>query len=77
MLNGKPGDAPWTDFFVHSRDIFPEDITAMLKAIYAVSTSLTFQVGSSMWDWKAGRDLEAGRAKLKQIIADNNIPFKG
>lgn len=36
MPNGKPGDAPWSDFFVHGREIFPPDMAAMLRAIHAV-----------------------------------------
>jgi hypothetical protein len=76
--NGKPGDAPWTDFFVHKHDVFPADMAAMLRAIYSVSPRLIQHLAHpDMWEWEAGNDLEDGRAKLRQIIADNNIPFSG
>lgn len=37
MPNGKPGDAPWSDFFVHGHKVFPDDIARMLRAIYGVN----------------------------------------
>ena len=75
MPNGSPGDAPWSDFFVHGRhDIFPVDIAAMLLAIAAVDPALIKPLSHpDMWDWEQGKNLESGREKLSQIMADNSI----
>lgn len=74
--NGKPGDAPWSDFFVHKRNIFPNDIARMLRAIYAVSPKLINHLADDdMWEWEAGRKLDEGRSTLRRIIVENNIPF--
>jgi len=74
MPNGKPGDAPWSDFFVHGREIFPPDMAAMLRAIHAVDPALIQHLAHpDMWRWEAGDDLDDGRAKLVQIMANNHI----
>jgi len=76
MPNGKPGDAPWSDFFLHGHDVFPPDIAAMLRAIYGVDPRLIRHLAHpDMWRWEEGHDLEDGRAKLKKIINDNSIPL--
>jgi len=74
MPNGKPGDAPWSDFFVHGYDVFPSDIAAMLRAIYDVNPSLIRHLAHpDMWQWEQGKDLDDGRSKLAKIMADNDI----
>jgi hypothetical protein len=74
MPNGRPGDAPWSDFFVHGHDVFPPDIAAMLRAIHAVNPSLIQHLSHpDMWCWEQGDDLDNGRAKLTQIMSDNVI----
>jgi hypothetical protein len=76
MPNGRPGDAPWTDFFVHGRDLFPEDISAMLRAIARQDAGLIRHLAHpDMWDWAEGKNLEEGREKLRQIIRDNRVPY--
>jgi hypothetical protein len=78
MANGRPGDAPWTDFFVHKRDVFPSDIAGMLWAIYDVSPGLIKHLASSeMWEWEHGDKLDDAREMLRSIIAENKIPFGG
>lgn len=75
MPNGKSGDAPWSDFFGHGQhDLFPADIAEMLLAIHAVDPSLIRHLSHpDMWAWEKGEDLDNGREKLRQIMADNEI----
>lgn len=76
MPNGKPGDAPWTDFFIHGREVFPADIASMLKAIHVANPTLIEHLHyPDMWDWEKGLRLEEGRKKLRKIIQDNCIPI--
>ena len=77
MPNGKPGDSPWTDFFKHGSKLFPDDISARLWAIHAVSPELTQPLVADMWHWAHGDQLDEGRRKLDAIIKDNGIPFEG
>lgn len=77
MANGRPGDAPWTDFFNHGRDVFPEDIAKMLLAIHAASPALIQHLNHpDMWEWEAGRQLDEGREKLRQIMSEHNIQLE-
>jgi len=74
MPNGKPGDAPWSDFFVHNRKIFPDDIARMLRAIHAVNPKLIRHLAHpDMWEWEQGRQLDTARSKLSAIIEKNEI----
>lgn len=74
MPNGRPGDAPWTDFFVHGQAIFPPDIGEMLQAIARHDVGLIRHLAHpDMWDWAEGKKLEEGREKLRQIMRDNGI----
>ena len=76
MPNGKPGDAPWSDFFVHGKSIFPPDICVMLHVIKSHDIELIRPLADTdMWDWEAGKNVEEGRRKLKEIIRANGIPY--
>lgn len=75
MPNGKPGDAPWTDFFVHGQAIFPPDICEMLQAIARHDVGLIRHLAHpDMWDWAEGKRLDEGRQALRQIMRDNGAP---
>lgn len=77
MPNGKPGDAPWTDFFIHKHDVYPKDISEMLWAIYNKSPDLLSHLSHpDMWDWEQGKNLDEAREKLKVIIHENEIPHE-
>ena len=77
MPNGKPGDAPWTDFFVHKMNVFPPDISDMLWAIYRVSPDLIKSLNyPDMWNWEKGEKLDDARLTLKKIISENGIQLK-
>ena len=75
MPNGTPGDAPWTDLFVHKRNIFPYDMEEMLWRIHEYDENLIRHLNyPDMWKWEKGENLEEGRQKLKKIIEENNVP---
>ncbi|MEZ6118575.1 MAG: hypothetical protein R3C28_18695 [Pirellulaceae bacterium] len=78
MPNGRPGDAPWSDFFGHGRhNMFPPDIAAMLLAIHAVDPALIKHLNHpDMWDWEQGKNLDGGREKLSQIMVENDIELQ-
>lgn len=81
MPNGKPGDHDtWTDFFIHEiTGKCPEDMAAMLRTIRSVAPGLLQHLGlePDLQKWMNGNDLDTGRARLRQIIADYNISFSG
>ena len=75
MPNGKPGDAPWSDFFVHGKDVFPLAIAGKLKRVRAYDDSLIRHFANNdMWDWERGERIEEGVEKLQKIIDDHKIP---
>jgi len=74
MPNGKPGDAPWTDFFVHKYNIFPGDMARMLRALYAYSPNLIEHLAyPDMWDWEQGKNINEGREKLQQLMVQHGV----
>ena len=76
MPNGAAGDAPWSDFFVHGKSIFPPDMCVMLHVIKQHDVELIRHLAHpDMWDWEVGKNLEEGRRKLKEIIRTNGIPY--
>jgi hypothetical protein len=69
MPNGKPGDHPLTDLFHHGAHPFPADIEEMIWRLARIDPLLLDQIEPDVFDWEAGRELEAGRAKLKDLLA--------
>jgi len=57
MPNGAPGDAPWSDFFVHGNSIFPPDMCVMLHVIRNHDVALTRALAYPEM-WEAGRNLD-------------------
>jgi hypothetical protein len=73
MPNGKPGDNPLTDMFAHGRHPFPADMEAMLRGLYAVRPGILNELGSEPFEWEGGRNLEAGRERLRRMLRQHSI----
>jgi hypothetical protein len=73
MPNGKPGDHPITDFTIHGFQVFPKDIEEMLTKLRRADPNLNSISDVEACDWKAGRNLEQGRRKIKELLAHYKI----
>ena len=73
MPNGKPGDHPLTDLLAHGKHRFPPDMEEMILRLLHLDPRLLMGEGAVSYrewaDWEAGRNLDAGRAKLKRLLA--------
>ena len=70
MPNGKPGDHPLTDTFVHGFHPFPSDIEQMLGKLLRREGYDGVQAISDAecTDWAAGVAIEEGRVKLRRLL---------
>ena len=75
--NGKPGDDPLTDMFIHGEHPFPADMEAMLRQIRALDP--LFPNGDrshadrvAWWrrigDWARKLNLDEGREALRAVL---------
>ena len=77
MPNGKPGDHPYTDIFVHGRHPFPMAMEALFREAYELDPEwdekLPFVDGmdwhTRFMRWASGEDLESGRRQLVALVA--------
>ena len=71
MPNGRLGDNPITDMLIHGKHPFPSDIEAMLRQLHAIDPMiiLGFDLALEPFDWERGRNLEAGRKRLKELLS--------
>ena len=86
MPNGKPGDHPLTDMIVHGLHPFPPDIEDMLREILSLSPGFPddkrfgrkysdqLEWNRHICDIAAGRNVEAGRVALKQVLVELRDP---
>ena len=71
MPNGRQGDHPITDMLYYGEHPFPSDIEEMLRKLHAIDPMLILGADLSRepFDWEKGRSLEAGRKRLKELLA--------
>jgi hypothetical protein len=55
--------------FSHGAHPFPSDIEEMIWQLARIDPMLLDQIDRDVFDWEAGRQLDAGRAKLRELIA--------
>ncbi len=61
MPNGRPGDHPLTDTFVHGQRVFPEEIDRLLRKLAAIAPkALRNKTGERCW--------ELADTELEQIL---------
>jgi hypothetical protein len=70
MPNGKPGDHPLNDLFAHGAHPFPPDIEEMIRRLASIDPMQLEQIDQDVFEWSAGRQLDEGRAKLRELIAN-------
>lgn len=71
MNQGGPGDHPLDDLQNWGKHPFPADIEAMILRLRDVSPRYLDRISSTEYfDWAAGKNLDAGRAHLKELIAE-------
>ena len=68
MPNGRPGDHPLTDLFSHGLHPFPEDIEEMIRRLAGIDPKLLDEIERDVFQWEAGKELDEGRAKLKELL---------
>jgi hypothetical protein len=69
MVNGKPGDNPISDMFIHGKHPFPADIEAMIREIEAIDVKALSSLQWEPFDWEKGQKLEDARERLRVILA--------
>ncbi len=70
MPNGKLGDNPISDMFIHGKHPFPADVEEMIRELYRINRVVfDDNFSSAVFDWERGENLEQGRAKLKELLA--------
>jgi hypothetical protein len=68
---GSPGDHPLTDLLLYGKHPFPADIEELLVRIRDVAPRYLDRIDFSEFaDWEAGRNLDAGRAHLRALLAE-------
>jgi hypothetical protein len=55
--------------FSHGAHPFPPDMEEMIRRLARIDPMLLDQIDSDVFEWEAGRQLDAGRAKLQELIA--------
>jgi hypothetical protein len=73
MPNGRIGDHPLTDMFSYGRHPFPADMEAMLRKLDSVRPGILSELGLEPFDWEAGRNLDAGRERLRDLLRQHGI----
>ena len=68
MPNGKHGDNPLTDMFVHGRHPFPPDIEDLLRELRSLGHLHLDALSWAPFDWEAGRFHEEARRLLRGLI---------
>jgi hypothetical protein len=69
MPNGKPGDHPVNDMFLHGAHPYPADIEEMIRRLAHIDPMLLEEIDRDVFEWEAGRGLEQARGKLQELIA--------
>jgi hypothetical protein len=68
MPNGKIGDNPLSDMFVHGRHPFPPDIEEMLRTLSSLGHLHLDAIQGAPFDWEAGRFHQHARRLLRGLI---------
>lgn len=70
MPNGKIGDNPISDMFLHDSHPFPPDMEEMIRELHKINRiAFDDNFSSDVFNWEQGKHLEEGRAKLQQLLA--------
>ena len=69
MPNGKFGDNPLTDMFIHGEHPYPADIENMLRKLRSINPKILHGLDTKPFDWEKGKNLEEGRELLKEMLA--------
>ncbi|MEI6202102.1 MAG: hypothetical protein WCP68_09145 [Enhydrobacter sp.] len=68
------GDNPLTDLLVHGLHPFPQDIEEMLLRLRDTVPRYLDRIDfDELSDWAGGRNLDAGRAHLRTLLAQYEI----
>jgi len=68
MANGKLGDNPLSDMFIHDRHPFPPDIEEMIRKLESLGHIPLDALQWAPFDWQQGRFLDEARKLLKGLI---------
>jgi hypothetical protein len=73
MPNGKPGDHPLTDIFVHGLLPFPADIEKMIRKLWTVNPFMLRVTENQVQQWGVDGEFESARKGLCELI-DHSKP---
>lgn len=69
MANGKPGDHPLTDLFLHRLEVYGQEADDLIREIASLSSQREFD---AWWDrevgWSNDRDLVCRKARAQRQI---------
>jgi len=68
MPNGKPGDHPLTDQFVHGLHPFPADIESLLWEIRDTDPSALKAIENELLRWQADKTYALARRTLRELL---------
>lgn len=68
MPNGRPGDHPLTDLFIHGQHPFPADMEEMLLELRRLDPGCGRHLQDDAFAWEQGRRLDEGRAKIRELL---------
>jgi hypothetical protein len=69
MPNGKAGDHPLTDLLVYGHHPFPADMEAMILRLHELDPQSLRRISfRDFADWGAGKNLDAGRNCLRNLL---------
>jgi hypothetical protein len=69
MVNGSPRDHPLSDLFLDGAHPFPPDVEELIRRLADIDGLLLGHMAQDTFEWQAGRQLDEGRAKLRELIA--------
>jgi hypothetical protein len=73
MSMGGPGDHPLTDFLNHGYPVFPADMRPMIRKLYSIDPRAFDTLTAELFDWEAGKNLDAGRELLCSLLLQQGI----
>ena len=63
---------------LHGKHPFPADIEEMLRQLYAINPRIiSSDLEMEPFDWERGRNLGAGRKRLKELLAKHGGSVEG
>jgi hypothetical protein len=68
-VNGSPRDHPLSDLFLHGAHPFPPDVEELIRRLADIDPLLLGEIDRDVFEWQAGRQLDEGREKLRELIA--------